>query len=271
MFDVIVKKATHLVEDNSTTILTGIGVAGTITTAVLSGRAGFKAATILHAEALNRVPERDSDGEPINVGQDFVGLPDIPTKEKIWLTGAQFVPAVGTCALTVIAIIFANRLSAKETAAMAAAYSMSDKTFQEYKDKVQEKLGQNKEQAIRDEVAQDRINRNPPNNHTVIITGGGDVLCYDVVTDRYFNSTVENIKKAENNVNGEIANHDAVPLSRFYDSIGLRPTPYTEEVGWNIDNRCEVQFSTVLSPDQRPCISIDFARYPRADFDKVYP
>lgn len=257
----IAGKLVHLVEDNSTTILTGIGVAGTVTTAVLTGRATFKAAYIIHKESLQRTP----GDEP--VGSDFAGLPDLTTSEKIKLVWPQYIPAVGVGALTIGAIVYSNRLSAKETAAMAAAYSMSDKTFQEYKEKVQEKLGQKREEAIRDEVAQERINRNPPGERTIIITGGGDVLCYDVVTDRYFNSTVENIKKAENLVNGEIVSYDAVPLSRFYDAIGLRPTPYTEEIGWNLDNRCEVQFSTVLSPDQRPCISIDFARYPKPNFD----
>lgn len=247
----IAGKLVHIVEDNSTTILTGIGVAGAITTGVLAGRAGFKAANML----------RDEWEDPSTVA----------FSEKLKQVGPEFIPAIGVGALTVAAILYSRKLSAKETAAMATAYAMSDKTFQEYKDKVQEKLGQKREEAIRDEVAQDRINRNPPDNHTIIITGGGDVLCYDVVTDRYFNSTVENIKRAENHVNGEIATHDAVPMSRFYDAIGLRPTPYTEEVGWNIDNRCEVQFSTVLSPDQRPCVSIDFARYPKSDFDKQWP
>src|SRR4051812_16587857 len=99
MFDVIVKKATHLVEDNSTTILTGIGVAGTITATVLSGRAGFRAATILHKEALTRPIERDDEDTPINVGNDFAGLPDISLKEKIWMVGPQFLPAAGSCLL----------------------------------------------------------------------------------------------------------------------------------------------------------------------------
>lgn len=262
----IAGKLVHIVEDNSTTILTGIGVAGTVTTAVLAGKASFKAALIIDQDQ-----DRITSELPHQPGANGAEAAKLPLSEKVRLVWPQFIPAVGVGSLTVAAIIFANRLSAKETAAMAAAYTMSDKTFQEYKEKVQEKLGQKKETEIRDEVAQDRINRNPPDARTIIITGGGDVLCYDVVTDRYFNSTVENIKKAENSVNGEIANHDAVPLSRFYDSIGLRPTPYTEEVGWNIDNRCEVQFSTVLSPDQRPCVSIDFARYPKADYDRVYP
>src|SRR5436190_6134093 len=251
MISSLLGKITHLVEDNSTTILTGIGVAGTITTGVLAGSAGFKAGVILFSQ-----------------DEDYV---DIPVTDRIKLVAPQFIPAAGVGALTVGAILYCHKLNATETAALVAAYSMSDKTLQEYKEKVQEKLGVKKETELRDEIAQGRIDRNPPNNSTVIITGSGEVLCYDVVTDRYFQSTAENIQKAENSVNLDIANCDSVPLSRFYDELGLRPTPYTESVGWNIDNRCEVQVTAAKSPDNRPCLSIDFARYPKPDFDRVYP
>lgn len=259
MFDVIVKKATHLVEDNSTTILTGIGVAGTITATVLSGRAGFRAAEILAEHEYKKEYKAGEQAE------------NTTTKEKIWLVGPQFIPVVGMNVVTVAAIIFANRLSAKETAAMAAAYSLSDKTFQEYKEKVQEKLGQNKETALRDEIAQNRVDANPPDSRNIIITGSGEVLCYDTLTDRYFESTVEKIKQAENAVNLEIVNADAVPLSRFYDHIGLMPTPFTEDVGFNIDNRCDVQISATMSKDNRPCMAIDFASWPKPNYDKVWP
>lgn len=153
---------------------------------------------------------------------------------------------------------------------MAAMYSMSDKTFQEYKTKVQEKLGQNKEQAARDEIAQERINSNPPSDSTVIITGNGDVLCYDVLSDRYFRSTVESIKRAENEVNSLILNEDEVSLGRFYEELDLKVTPFADSVGWNLENRCEVDITTVLSPDQQPCIQIDFKRWPKSDYNRVY-
>lgn len=264
MFDVIVKKATHLVEDNSTTILTGIGVAGTITTAVLSGRAGFKAGTEFEKIENLRIEHREANG-PDDENEPMT------TKEKLWEFGPQFIPVVGTTVVTVAAIIFSNRLSAKETAAMAAMYGLSDKTFQEYKEKVQEKLGQNKETALRDEMAQERIDRNPPTGRDVIITGNGDVLCYDVLTDRFFRSTVESIKRAENEINAEILNHDMVSLSRFYEEIGLKVTPFSDSVGWNLNNRCEIEISTVMSPDQQPCISVDFKRWPKDNYDNIYP
>jgi hypothetical protein len=257
MISTLLGKVTHLVEDNSTTILTGIGVAGTITTGVLAGRAGYKAYEILQEDLQDRV-----DNETERLATTF---------EKLQMAGPQFIPAIGVGALTVGAILYCHKLNAKETAALVAAYSLSDKTLQEYKEKVQEKLGVKKETELRDEIAQARIDRNPPSDRSIIITGSGEVLCYDVSTDRYFQSTAENIQKAENAVNLDIANHDAVPLSRFYDELGLKPTPYTESVGWNIDNRCEVQITAAVSPDNRPCLSIDFARYPKPDFDNVYP
>jgi hypothetical protein len=45
-----IRYAKFLVNENSTTVLTGVGVAGVITTAYLTGRASFKAAAIISRE-----------------------------------------------------------------------------------------------------------------------------------------------------------------------------------------------------------------------------
>jgi hypothetical protein len=182
----------------------------------------------------------------------------------------MYIPTVGLGAVTITSIIFSNRISAREAAALATAYGLSERAFSEYKEKVVEKLGQNKETAVRDEIAQDRVKANPVNTREVILAGTGEVLCYDLLTGRYFMSSVEKIKRAENNVNYDIVNHDSATLSRFYDEIGLSPTPYSDSVGWDIDNRCEVQFSTVMSVDDRPCVSVDFARWPKPDHGKIW-
>ena len=44
-----------LAEINSTTILTGMGVTGVVTTAYLTGRASFKAAQIIEKESHRRI------------------------------------------------------------------------------------------------------------------------------------------------------------------------------------------------------------------------
>jgi hypothetical protein len=257
----LAKKAQFLINENSTTLLTGAGVAGTVATAVLSGRASFKAALFLADEDRRDAASAERENIP------FVPL---TTFERVKVVWPQYIPTVGIGTLTITSIIFSNRISAKEAAALATAYGLSERAFSEYKEKVVEKLGQNKETAVRNEIAQDRINAHPVNTKELILAGAGEVLCYDQLTGRYFMSSVESIKRAENAVNYEIVNHDSASLSKFYDEVGLSPTPYSDSVGWDIDNRCEIQFSTVMSIDDRPCISVDFARWPKPDYGKVW-
>jgi Family of unknown function (DUF6353) len=162
----------------------------------------------------------------------------------------------------------ANRLAGKQAAALAAAYSLSEKAFSEYREKVVEKIGESKEQDVRDSVAQARVSKNPVNSREVILAGTGEVLCYDMLSGRYFQSSVEEIKKAENAVNFEIVNYMSCSLSKFYDAIGLPPTTMSDLLGFNLDNRCDVKFSTTMSTDDRPCIAIDFQYVPIQRYDR---
>lgn len=260
-------KAQEMVGDHSTAILTAVGVVGTVTTAVLTGRAAFKASQIIDAkrkwDVWYRGPESALEVD------DRIDLPsELSTKEKAELTWKLYIPAVGAGATTIGAIIFANRIGAKRTVAMAAAYGLSDRKFSEYKEKVKEKLGDTKETKIVDEIAQDRVNNKPPER--VVIIGSGDVLCFDASTGRYFMCTHEKIQKAQNEVNREIINHSTCSLSTFYDMIGLPPTRYSNDVGWNMNHHLEIVHSLTMSPDDRPCLVIDFSVEPIRDYDKLY-
>lgn len=245
----LAKKAEKLVVDNSPTILTGLGVTGTLITAYLTGRASYTAAEIIVYEEKHR---------------------QLTNKEKLELVWKLYIPPVVTGVLTVACVIGANRIGTRRAAAVAAAYSISERAFAEYKDKVVERIGVGKEQTIRAEVAEDHIRRHPISEHEVIITGNGDVLCYDTFTDRYFNSSMESLKKAQNDINYEIINNSYACLSDFYNLIGLSSTAYSNEIGWNLDNLIDLKFSTILSEDGRPCISLEFRVAPVRDYHKFH-
>jgi hypothetical protein len=240
------KKLQKLAIDNSPTILTGIAVAGTVTTAYLTGKATYKAAQILSEES-----------------------PYLEPKEKVLLTWKLYIPAAGTGMLTVISIIGANRIGTRRAAALVSAYTLSEKMFDEYKDKVVEKIGQKKEQEVRDELAQDRVNRNPVNENSVIIIGGKSVLCYEAYTGRYFLSDMETLKKAQNDVNYMVNNNFYASLTDFYDKVGLPKTSISDEVGWNCNKLLELNFSTAITEDGRPCLTIDYQVEPIRDFHRV--
>jgi hypothetical protein len=258
------KKAQDLVEENASAILTAVGVVGTVSTAVLTGRASFKAAQLISDEEDRRIRKLHEQPSDIDMSNPI----QLELKDKVMLVWPQYIPATGVGTLTIASIIMANRVSSNKAAALAAAYGLKDKALQEYKDKVVEKFGDKKATEVKDDIAQDRVNANPPQN--IIITGAGDVLCYDSLSDRYFESTIEKIRQAENTVNFEIANHDEVSLGRFYEEIGLKVTPYSDTVGWNLNNPCKVEFSTVMTDDGRPCIAVEFASWPEVSYHKIY-
>lgn len=258
-----------LVNENSTTILTGVGVVGTAATAVLTARASFKAAEIIAKEsALAETELRvvDEDGEKSDL---TIPASKLSRTQKTLLVWPQFIPPVAVGAVTLTSIVMAHRISTKKIAAIAVASTISERALQEYKTKVVEKLGVRQETAIQDEIAQDNVTKNPPSNQ-VIIAGSGDVLCFEPLTGRYFNSTIESIKRAENKVNYEIIHYDYCSLSHFFEEIGLSPTDYSDMVGWNVANRLEVKFTTTMSEDNRPCLVIGFVTMPSMEYDKVW-
>jgi hypothetical protein len=256
-------KVKFLLNENSTTLLTAVGVGGTIATAVLTGRATFKAADIIAEETMKKNMVRE-EGE-LTIHLDDIRLSKTEKAKLVW---HLYLPPIATGVLTIACIIVANKISSKKIAALAVAGGISERALQEYKEKVIEKLGVKQDEKIRDEIAQDRVTANPVNSREILVVGTGEVLCYDMLTGRYFQSTMEEIKRAENKVNFELVNFMSCSLSNFYDEIGLPPTPYTDSVGWNQNNRMEVQFSTVFSTDNRPCIAIDFSKPPIPDYEK---
>lgn len=244
----IAKQAEKYAINNSPTILTGIGAAGTVVTAFLTAKATVKALRTLDREM------------PADVQT-------LASKAKIvW---PEYIPAVAMGAITVTAIIGANRIGARRAAAVAAAYSLTEKAFTEYREKVAETIGKKKHQKIYDDIAQKRVDDNPVSTREVIITGNGDVLCYDSLTGRYFMSSMEAIRKAENEITKRVLDDGYASLTEFYDKIGLSGTAYSEEVGWNYDNLIAVQFSTTMSDDGRPCISIQYNTPPSRGYYKL--
>ncbi len=256
----LVRHAKVLLNENASTLLTGVGVVGTVGTAYFTGRATFKAADLIAKETaiINIAVEGNTD--PVWLTK----------KDKVKLVWKPYMPAVGVGAITIGAIIFAHRIDAKKIVALTVASGISERALKEYKEKVVEKLGDRHDTKIRDEIAQDRVSANPPGSSEVLTIEDGKVMCYDMNTGRYFKSTVEEIKSAENTINFEIVQQLSVSLSRFYEEIGLAPTTYSDNHGWHSNNLLSVDLSTTMTPDNRPCIAISFNPEPVHDYDKLW-
>lgn len=253
----LIRSTRTLVTKHSPEILTGIGIAGMVTTTVLAVKATPKALALIEEEKRRRWKASD-DGDD-----------SITNFEVTKLCWKCYIPAVVTGVASTACLIGASSVSAKRTAALAAAYQLSETALSEYRDKVIETIGEKKERTVREKVSEERVKQNPVNNSEVIISHKGDTLFLEPVSKRYFMSDIENVRRAENMLNKQML-HDIsgyVSLSDFYDEIGLDHTDMSDGIGWNVNELINIDFHAALTEDEKPCIALYYTVPPRYGFE----
>ena len=234
----------NAVSEKSPEILIGFGLAGMLTSTVLAVKATPKALDILEQE----------DRELSKI-------------DKVKLTWKCYAPAaIGYCA-SAACIIGANSVNSKRNAVLAGAYKVSEAALLEYRDKVIEVLGEDKEKEIRESVAKGHI---APKESEVVIVGKGDTLCYDMFSGRYFKSDMSRIQKVLNEVNYRLTHENIISVNEFYIELGISTVDMGYEHGWNIeDGLVDISFSSMITDDGQPCIVMHFDNYHKVQFDKL--
>lgn len=252
-FGAIARTVQSTMVRKSPEILTGIGIAGMIATTVMAVRATPKATRLLE-EAKKR-----KEGEKLT------------TAEVVKTTWKCYIPAAVTCLTSAACLIGANSVNVRRNAAIATAYNLSQTALTEYKDKVKETVGEVKERAVRNAIAQDKVDRDPVSNHDVVVTDRGTSLFKDGMFGRYFISDMETVDRAMNWVNRNITSSMYISLNEFYGQIGLSHIDAGYDLGWNIDDgEIELIRSTAVASDGRPCHVITYNVMPKYDFNRLF-
>lgn len=235
---------------NGTRISTAMGIGLGITTTIAAVKATPKAIMLIEERKLDLEVEK---------------LDPVETVKTVW--PCYIWPAV-TGAMSIACLIWANSADAKRNAALMTAYTLSETALKEYKEKVVETLGEKKEKSVRDAIAKDRIEKNPPKSTEIVITGKGSTRCYEPLSGRYFESDIEKIKKAVNEINRRLLYDNHICLNEFYEEIGLDDTQIGFNIGWRIDKGyLELDFSSQLDRDGVPCLVLDFTNPPQYGYD----
>lgn len=249
----ILKASEKFLIDNSPGILTGLGVAGTVSTAILAGKGAYSAAL--------RITEADE----VSLGETNAPL---DTKEKFQLVWKEFVPAAAVGTVTIVSIVMANQIGSRRGAAIAAALKISEELSADYKKKVLQTVGLQREEKMRSELAGERMAKNPPPPNMLIVTGA-NTLFYDERSARYFHSTMDHVMRSVNEVNHQVNNYFCASLTEFYDKIGLDATAESDSVGWNTHELMDVQYSPVLFENKQSAVMIGYNIEPIGKFDRV--
>lgn len=250
------KSVQTAITKHSPEILTGIGIAGMLSTTILAVKATPKALRLIEKEEKLR--------------EEFNPVVPMTKLDIIKTTWKCYIPAAITGTMSVVCLVGASSVNSKRNAALATAYTLSETALREYKDKVVETIGEKKEQVVRDAIAKDKVEKNPVTSNEVIITGKGDTLCYDAISGRYFKSDIDKLNKSVNDLNRRMMDEMYVSVNDFFCEVGLNPVAVGEELGWNIDRGfIELDYSSQLADDGTPCLVVGYDVAPRYDFRRI--
>ena len=250
---VVSKQVGDVILKNSPTILTGLAVGGVITTVILTVGATKRALEVISEEQVRQYVQNPKEKDK-----------PLQKKEIVRLTWKCYIPTVIMGIGTIACIISSNSINLHRNAALASIYAIAETSLKEYQQKILETIGEKKELKLREEMDQDKLDRDPVEGKQVIVTGRGETLCYDSLSGRYFNSDLETIRRIQNDFNHQLNVEMYLTLNEFYDELGLEHTELGNNIGWTTEyGLVNIVFSAKIATDGRPCIVLNYAIGPR--------
>ena len=208
----------RFIKKNASTILTCLGAAGVVATAVMSVKATPKAMSLLD-DAMEEKGDK------------------LTTFEKVIVAGPTYAPAIITGAATIACIFGSNVISKHQQATLMGAYALLDNSYKEYKKKVDELYGEEAGTHVRSEIAKDKY------------TGDEDLvddkkeLFFDFYSGRYFRSTRDAVMMALYEANRRMVVNYSVSLNELYGLLGLETKPEYDNLGWSDTMLSEMYWS----------------------------
>lgn len=182
-----------------------LGLLGVPATAVLASRATIKA-----KESIESSPTK-----PVTV------------IDKAKLTWKYYIPSAIVGGATISFILISYKLQSKELVTLSAATAYAVNRGQKLEEKIEEHYGKDTLEALRKEVVNDLY---VPTS--VEETKYGDLLCYEGFSGRWFRSSEEAVRRAENMLEAKLSAGDSALLNDFYRFLGIKDSYFGWKMGW---------------------------------------
>lgn len=244
-------KSQKFLKKNSPTILTCLGAAGVIATTVTAVKATPKAVMLL-------------DDAKKEKGEDLTKF------EVVKIAGPAYIPTVVLGVSTLACIFGANVLNQRGQASLMSAYALLDRSYKDYRKKVDEIYGEEAGSQVRAGIAKDKYEDCP-----IKTVEDGHRLYYDFYSGRYFEASPSFVKTAEYELNRKLMMDDCAYLNEWYYLLDLDPLEHGLDFGWSTCANSDMYWQTwvdfhhepVIMDDGLECIIISFNQEPYADFE----
>ena len=239
-------------------ILTAAGVIGTVGSTVLACKATLKVEDILdEAKKKSNLINAVHDGE-IEVDAEYT---DKDYSKDLLVNRTQtavkliklYGPAITLGALSITAILGGQHILRKRNVAVMAAYKLCEESFNNYRSRVKDELGEEKDRqfyyGITEETVKDKVKSKDGKTKTVTkkVEKTPDHLCsqyarfFDEANPNWDKSPEQNmyfLKMVQNQMNDKLQARGHVFLNEVYDALGFDRSEAGQFVGWirNRDN-----------------------------------
>lgn len=239
------------IQKHSPEILAGVGVIGTVTSAVMACKATLKLNDILDdcKETRNKIkevaenPKYENKYTPEDVKKDIT-INYTQTAVKI---AKLYAPAVILGSASLGCLLASNDILRKRNAALSAAYMTVDKSFKEYRGRVAERFGEEVEKEIRYNIKAQEIETvvaNEDGSETVVMEEA-KVMDPNLYSDyaKFFDEANPNwqndpeynlmfLKSQQQYANDLLKARGRLFLNEVYDMLGIDRTKAGQVVGW---------------------------------------
>lgn len=241
---------------HSPEILVAAGVVGVVASGVMACKATTKLSEVKE-DHKNRTNEINEYVEKNGYTEEYTEEDQKKDLTIIYAqTGLKYVklyaPAVALGVLSVTAIVTSNRILNKRNAALAAAYTVVDKSFKDYRDRVIERFGKELDRELRYNIKTkqiDEIVTNEDGTETTV-KSNVDVATIDVYSDyaRFFDDGCAGwdkdpeynlmfLRRQQEYANDRLRSKGRLFLNEVYDMLGIPRTKAGQVVGWVYDEK----------------------------------
>lgn len=223
-FQTFWQKSMLYLKRGSPTILTCIGAVGVVATSAMAIQATPKALKLIHKDSRLR-----HDGDPY-------AYTKMEAIESAWKC---YIPTVLIGTSTIVCIFGANILSTRQQGAITSAYSMLNESYKQYRKAANKVYGNDADSKIKAEMAKDAYigtcDWGYQTYNMEMDSESEPVLCYDLISARYFNTTMAAVINAQYHINRNLQLRGYTSLNEYYSFLGIEGIDYGDEMGWCLD------------------------------------
>ena len=244
-------------------LLAGTGIACSLAATVTAVMATPKAMELLEEKKMMYTPEGCDTKDTV-----------LPVKETVETVWKLYLPSACMTIGGVCFVVASVSTSNSRYLALSTSYELLKDAAYTYRDKVVETIGVNKEKKLREEIAQEKLDKES-SNAPVVITQQGNTLFKDSLTGQYFRYDINKFKnKAIELANKEISeNYAGVP--DWLLELGLEVPETMLGMGWSTPDQgrvVQVDFTACVarSHNDEPCLVVEYYPLPISDYNIYY-